>query len=109
MSFLIDPPLLIASGAAIERLAPDDRTARVATAAVAGTFLVTSIGLYADAPWTRWLWRACRARSGRDWMLNSGVTDFEYEHPGAGVHLLAAGLFSLYPWFLHLGRRLARQ
>src|SRR5438132_3702920 len=109
MSFLIDPPLLLASGAAIERIAPDDRLARVGEGAVLGVFLATSIGLYANASWTRWLWKACRADSGRDWMLNSGVTSFEHEKVGLATHVLAAGLFATYPLFMRAGRRLARR
>ena len=36
-------------------------------------FWGVSIPLYLNRRWTRPLWRACRARSGRDWMINSGV------------------------------------
>ena len=105
MSFLVDPPMLVASGAAIERLAPDQRTARAAERAVVATFLVTSIGLYVEAPFTRWLWRMCRARSGRDWMINSGVFSFDETAAGARTHLLGAAIFATYPFWVKLGRR----
>ena len=36
-------------------------------------FWGVSVSLYLNRPWTRWIWRLCRARDGRDWMLNSGV------------------------------------
>jgi hypothetical protein len=106
MSFLVDPPLLVASGVAIERLVPDERAARAAERAVLATFFATSIGLYLEAPPTRWLWRLCRARSGRDWMLNSGVFHFDETRAGAGTHVLAGAIFSLYPSFIRAGRRL---
>lgn len=106
MSFLVDPPMLVASGAAIGVLAPDERTARAATRVVVATFLVTSVGLYVEAPFTRWLWRLCRARSGRDWMINSGVFRFDETAAGAGTHVLAAAIFATYPLWVRVGRRL---
>lgn len=104
----MDPPLLVASGVAIERLVPDERTARAAQRAVLATFFATSIGLYVEAPPTRPLWRLCRARSGRDWMLNSGVFHFDETRAGVGTHVLAAAIFALYPSFVRVGRRLGR-
>ena len=65
MSFLIDPPWLYATGRAYGRLMPDERTpvARgVVHTATAGAFLATSISLYLDRPWTRPIWKACRAQ-----------------------------------------------
>lgn len=109
MSFLLDPPMLVGAGAAIERLAPDERTKRIAQTATVAVFVGTSVGLYLEAPWTRWLWKLCGARSGRDWMLNSGVTRFEYERPSPAVHVAAAAMFALYPSWLRFGRRLARR
>lgn len=106
MSFLADPPMLVASGVGIARLAPDEHSARVAERAVLAAFLVTSIGLYVEAPFTRWLWRLCRARSGRDWMLNSGVFSFDETAAGWGTHALAAAIFATYPLWVRVGRRL---
>lgn len=108
MSFLVDPPLLVASGAVISKVAPDDRAARAAEHAVLATFLVMSIGLYFEAPFTRWLWRLCRARSGRDWMINSGVFRFDETAAGPRTHAMAVAIFATYPMWLRLGRRLAR-
>lgn len=105
MSFLVDPPLLVASGAAIEAAAPDERTARRLEAAVLGVFVVTSVSLYLNARWTRWLARLCRARSGRDWMLNSGVFHFDDERAGPTTHLVSAFIFCTYPLWIRLGRR----
>ena len=108
MSFLLDPPLLVGAGAAIERVSPDERTARAAELAVTALFVGTSVLLYLNAPPVRWFWRACRATSGRDWMLNSGVFSFEHRHPSAATHVLAAGIFATYPLWPRLGRALAR-
>lgn len=107
MSFLVDPPLLLGAGAAIEVAAPDDVTATRIETAVLAVFLVTSISLYANARWIHWLARLCGARSGRDWMLNSGVFSFDDERAGLPTHLLSAGIFLTYPLWIRLGRRAA--
>lgn len=111
MSFLIDPPWLYATGRAYGRLMPDERApvARAAHTATAAAFLVTSISLYLDRPWTRPIWRACRASSGRDWMLNSGVFRFDPKRPSRRTHVVSALLFVTYPWWLLLGERAARR
>ncbi|HWY19144.1 MAG TPA: hypothetical protein VNY27_10605 [Solirubrobacteraceae bacterium] len=111
MSFLIDPPWLYATGRAYGRLLPDERTpvARVVHTATAGAFLATSISLYLDRAWTRPIWKACRARSGRDWMLNSGVFRFDPERASRRTHLISALLFMTYPWWLLLGERQGRR
>lgn len=106
MSFLVDPPMLVAFGAA-SSLLPDERSRKAAERVVLVTFLGTSIGLYLNARPTRWLWELCRAESGRDWMLNSGVTHFEHRRSRPGVHVLAAALFAIYPFWYRLGARLA--
>lgn len=107
MSFLADPPLLVGAGAAIEKAVPDERTRRRVEAGVVAVFLATSISLYFDLGWTRWLWRMCGARSGRDWMLNSGLLRLDYEDVSPSTHTIAAFLFALYPLWIRLGRRLA--
>jgi hypothetical protein len=108
MSFLVDPPLLVAAGAAIGRAGADEKTARRAEGAVLAVFLVTSVSLYANARWTRPIWRLCRARSGRDWMVNSGVFSLETDPVTTRRAVAAVALFATYPAFLRLGRRLAR-
>lgn len=105
MSFLVDPPLLVACGAA-STLLPDERSRKLAQRAVLATFLGTSIALYLNAPVTRRLWELCRAESGRDWMLNSGLSHIEHEAPRARVHVAAAALFAVYPVWYRLGTRL---
>jgi len=105
VSFLVDPPLLVASGAAIEVVAPDERTARRLEAVVLAVFMVTSVSLYANARWVHWLARLCRAKTGRDWMLNSGVFHFDHEKVGLPTHIVSAALFVTYPLWIRLGRR----
>lgn len=110
MSFLIDPPWLYATGRLYGRTMPE-RTpmARAVHTATAGAFLATSISLYLDRPWTQPIWRLCRAESGRDWMLNSGVFRFDQRRAGQGTHLVSALAFATYPWWLWLGERDARR
>ena len=104
MSFLIDAPWLYANGRAIAR-ATDHRR----TALAAGTMAVfwgVSIPLYLNRRWTRPIWRACRASSGRDWMINSGVLEGRRRHasPRRG-HAVSAAIFATYPLWLWLGLR----
>lgn len=109
MSFLVDPPLLVGAGAAIERLAPSERIADVLEAGTVATFVGVSVGLYLDHPATRWLWELCGAESGRDWMLNSGVLDLEHDDVSTTTHAISAAIFATYPLWARLGRRLARR
>jgi hypothetical protein len=108
MSFLIDPPWLYANGRALGRIAPDDATRDQLASATLGVFLVTSISLYFNAAWTKPIWRLCRARSGRDWMLNSGVFKLNHERSDRTTHLVSAALFATYPLWLWLGLRHAQ-
>lgn len=112
MSFLIDPPWLYANGEAYARLAPEraqGTAARVLGAATVGVFLLTSVSLYLNREWTRPIWQACRARDGRDWMLNSGVLRFDERSAGAGTHAVSALIFATYPLWLALGYRRGRR
>jgi hypothetical protein len=109
MSFLIDPPLLLADGYFIGRVSPSSRVERLAEMAVLATFLGYSVGLYRNAEFTRPLWEACRADSGRDWMLNSGITAFDHRNPAPATHTVAAIIFATYPLWLRLGIRLGRR
>jgi len=109
MSFLADPLLLLAAGATIERVAPDERAARRAELVAASTVLAFSVPVYLEMRWTRPIWRAFHARSGRDFMLNSGLFHFEYVDPPPRTHLAAAAIFATYPMWVHLGRRWHRR
>jgi hypothetical protein len=112
MSFLIDPPWLYATGRLYGARAPEHLQGRTAAALGAATmagFWGTSVSLYLDRAWTKPIWKACRARSGRDWMLNSGVFRFPYARVGQGTHVVSALLFASYPAFLVLGHRHGRR
>ena len=107
MSFLFDPPMLVAAGVAIERTLPAEQR-DIAEAATLGVFFGGSFGLYHDVPGLGLLWRPFGARSGRDFMWNSGVFAIKTQELRWPMHALAAALFATYPFFLKLGRRLGR-
>ena len=109
MSFVLDPPLLVASGAAIERLGPGENAARALEAATLATFVGVSLALYADAPGLERIWRPFGSRSGREFMLTSGLAPVRERRIGAAQHLAALSLFALYPLWIRLGRRAARR
>jgi hypothetical protein len=112
MSFLIDPPWLYANGRAYAQLAPEraqGRTAAAAGAATIAAFWAVSVSLYLNRGWTDPIARACRAQSGRDWMLNSGVLDLEHRRPGPATHAVSAAIFATYPLWLWLGWRDGRR
>jgi len=125
MSFLLDPALLYVGGRAYRQLtdgaapsgtaaaqrepaaAPAASPAR--DAAVAAGFMAVfwgvSIGLYLNQGWTKPIWWICRARSGRDWMLNSGVLRIDETRVGRPTHVVSALIFATYPLWLWLGMR----
>ncbi|WCB92601.1 hypothetical protein DSM104299_01298 [Baekduia alba] len=107
MSFLIDPPWLYANGRALAKATPPPQRDKLA-AATLGVFLVTSVSLYLDKGWTKPIWRLCRARSGRDWMLNSGVFRLDPDRASTSTHLVSGALFATYPLWLWLGLRHGR-
>ena len=113
MSFLIDPPLLYSGGRAYARATRDADPSPARDVAVGASFMAIfwgiSVGLYLEQDWTRPVWRMCRAASGRDWMLNSGVFRFQWRKPSARTHAIAATIFATYPIWLWLGMRRARR
>lgn len=108
MSFLIDPPLLVASGAAIERGVPNEQTARRLRVGTVATFVGVSLAIYANAPGLRRIWRPFGSRSGREFMLTSGLAPVDERQMGTAQHAAALSLFLLYPLWLRLGSALAR-
>ena len=106
MSFLIDGPWLYGTGRAYART--DERTATVLGAVTIAGFWAVSVSMYLNRPWTRPIWKACRAQDGRDWMLNSGVLKIDHERAGPGTHAVAAALFATYPLCLWLGYKHGR-
>jgi hypothetical protein len=110
MSFLIDPPWLYATGRAYGRLLPEETTAaRVVSSTTLGVFLATSVSLYFNKSWTGPIWRLCRAESGRDWMLNSGVFRLDHKRVQRRTHIVSALIFATYPLWLWLGERAGRR
>lgn len=124
-SFFLDPGLLILSGCLIVWV-----TVRILykkfgrrkfiplfSFITIMVFYIISIGLYFNASWLSgfvnfcsWLPLFGEARSGYDWMINSGVFSLtEQIDPNNSpfyVHLLAGFLYTLYPLWLYLGVRL---
>ncbi|WP_343601236.1 hypothetical protein [Mycobacterium sp.] len=107
MSFLFDPPMLVASGVLIERGLPVEQR-DVAEAATLGMFFGTSFGLYHNVPGLGLLWRPFRAQNGRDFMWNSGVLGIKTHQLSWPMHAAAGAIFATYPFFIKLGRRLGR-
>jgi hypothetical protein len=109
MSFLIDPPLLYSGGRSYARATRTLQSSRKRDLVVGATYMVVfwgiSVGLYLDQGWTRPVWRMCKAQSGRDWMLNSGVFRFDWRNAGPRTHKLSAAIFATYPLWLWLGIR----
>jgi hypothetical protein len=108
-SFLLDPPMLFASGFVAGRItrrldpARRRRALAVLTTGTMAGFWITSISLYLNREWTRWIWEMCRAESGRDWMLNSGVFHFDHRNVSPATHAVSAGILATYPVWLALG------
>jgi hypothetical protein len=112
LSFLIDPPLLYASGRAYAERTPETTSVSgdaLACAVTMAVFWGVSVSLYLDRRWTRPIWRLCRASSGRDWMLNSGVLRLDPSRAGGPTHVLATAIFATYPMWLGLGVRDGRR
>ncbi len=109
MSFVIDPPLLVASGAAIEAAAgQDEATARRLRGGVVGLFVLVSLALYANLPGLGRLWRPFGSRSGREFMLTSGLARVDESRIAGAQHAGALSLFLLYPLWIRLGSALVR-
>ena len=112
MSFLLDPPLLFASGVLIERALPQERR-DVAEAATLGVFFGGSFGLYNNVPGSR----AAVAPVPRPQRPRLHVEQRRFRrehHAGNGtrewpLHAAAGGIFATYPFFLKLGRKLGRR
>lgn len=109
MSFLLDPPLLVASGAVAERvLGDDERNLRIARVASIASFVGISAALYANAEPISSRWPKLGARSGREFMLSSGLAEVDESSITPAQHVAALSLFALYPLWFRLGQALAR-
>jgi hypothetical protein len=104
MSFLLDPPLLFASGAVVGRFVPTGSRRRRIALAVLGLFYAVSGLLYLDVlPW----WDGRRWTRGSTFMLNSGLNTRLKRT--AGVDVLAVVLFAAYPLWVWLGLATGRR
>ena len=109
MSFLLDPPLLVASGAATEAvLGEDEGAVRLARASTVAAFVGVSLALYANVEPVVRAWPTLGARSGREFMLTSGLARIDERRMNARRHAAALSLFALYPLWFELGRAIAR-
>lgn len=108
MSFLLDPPLLMAAGAAIERTVPARRR-DLAAAAVTGVFVGGSVALYLEVPGLGFIWRWFRAETSRDFMINSGVFRRPHRNLKWPTHAAAAAMFATYPVWMAIGRHVGRR
>ena len=116
-SFLIDGPWLASLGFVYSKLTgrlfkdeeKRDKARKFLDVATIGAFYVTSISLYFNLEWTRWIWEMCKAESGRDWMINSGVFHFDHENVSPKGHAIGAAIFATYPLWLKVGYMLAER
>jgi hypothetical protein len=110
-SFLIDGPWLLSIGWILGKLVnkyvadeeKNKKTKRFLSITTIAIFWVTSVSLYLNLEWTRWIWEMCKAESGRDWMINSGVFKFDHENVSAKGHVIGALIFLTYPLWLKAG------
>jgi hypothetical protein len=105
MSFLLDPPMLVASGVLIEKVLPEERR-DLAEAATMATFIGISVALYLEVPGLGAFWKPFGSDNGRDFMVNSGVFKVNTDQAGWRTDVVSAGIYATYPLFLKLGRRI---
>ena len=116
-SFLIDGPWLFSIGWILGKIvnklvddeAQNQKVKWFLSVATIAMFYITSVSLYFNMEWTRWIWEMCGAESGRDWMINSGVFNFDHENVSARGHALAGLLFLTYPLWLKAGFTMAER
>ena len=106
MSFLVDPPLLFATGA----VAGKHVGLRRLTPPVLAVFWGVSAALYVNAAWTRPLTRVLPGEDGRDFMWTNGILPIPHDRrrQRRKWDRRAVAVFATYPIFLWLGTRAAR-
>jgi hypothetical protein len=109
LSFIIDPPLLVTTGAAVEHAVTDRKLARALEVGTVATFVAVSLALYANAPGLRPIWAPFGARSGREFMLTSGLAEVDERAMRTRDHAAALAQFALYPLWFRLGIMAARK
>jgi hypothetical protein len=107
MSFLIDPPSLYAAGRAYATLAPESAQggkAKLVGAATVASFVVGSVGLWTNQPWSKPMYAWSGARSGREFQATSGLARWDgARKPSQRAHVIAALAFATYPLWYWLG------
>lgn len=110
MSFLIDPFLLILCGAIIVGLRNrllfrvTHRANEFLATMTLMIFWIVGGSLYLNMGWFDWMWQwTGQSVSGRDFMINSGIFQFEYVNTFGLVDNVALCLFLLYPAWLYCG------
>ena len=110
MSFMMDPLLLLGMGIAgavlsAKRLHKNFWFIYIFSALVLALFYGISVSLYVNMDFVRPMWEMMGAKSGLDWMLNSGVLHLNYSWPITDPKILGASilLFCTYPFWLYLG------
>ena len=110
MSFLLDPFLLVLCGAVIVLLRNrvlyrlTRHANKVLGVLVVLLFWVVAGSMYLNLGWFDWLWLwTGRAVNGRDFMINSGIFQFEFVNTAGLIDVVAVGLFVLYPVWLYVG------
>ncbi len=106
MSFLIDPPLLVASGVAYAKA--DGPRPKAAGLTTIGVFWLAAAAFFRDHAATRPVTRAFRSRDGQDFMINSGVLRIRYRPRSAGTWAASLLVLATYPLWLWLGWMLGR-
>jgi len=109
MSFLLDPPLLAASGAVTGAALPDGRPQQIAGAVTVGAFIGGSLALYMNVPQIVNRWPLFGSRSGREFMITSGIARINERKITKAQHAGALSLFALYPLWFELGRRVVKR
>ena len=106
MSFLVDPPLLLATGATAGRRLPMKQLAPP----VLAVFWGTGAAFYRNSPLTKPFMRVLPGRDGRDFMWTTGVLPIRHRRrrDRAKWDRRALAVFATYPIFLWLGTRAAR-
>jgi hypothetical protein len=69
-------------------------------------FWVSSVGMYCEWSATAWMGKMMGDESGRDWMINSGIFNFDWRNLTVGSHILFGTLFAAYPLCLYTDLRI---
>jgi hypothetical protein len=93
----------------VERSVSDRKLARALEAGTVATFIAVSLALYANVPGLRPIWAPFRVRSGREFMLTSGLAEIDERAMRTRDHAAALSLFALYPLWFRLGTMAARR